>query len=242
MQFSDTTNKNGIIQRIEMLCSMGDGAITGDSTLFKQITGLANASYYEIWMAGLSVDKNNRLDDYNYTDLPDAPITMVLNQADYTLPVAVTSANVATFLRLKGVYFLLNGNRQYLSQLDGSESLTTVAGQPESYYLNGKSIIFNRPFDSATLTKFSSLFHIEFQRTVDAFTSSDTTQQPSIMETYHDLIPLKASSLYLIPIDANLANQYENTFQRRLQLFKRDVARFDDNSPQAITPECVNPY
>ena len=294
MQFSDTTNKNGIVQRVEMLCSMGDGAITGDATLFKQITGLINQSYYEIWMAGLSVDKNNRLDDYNWTDLPDAPITMVLSQADYTIPVAYVGANVATFVRLKGVYYLLNGNKQYLEQLSGSESLTTITGEPYAYYLNGKSIIFDRPFNAATLTKYAqivtagsfvvgsrytilsvgttdftligaasntvgvsfiatgagtgtgtatiSTFHVEFQRTIDAFTSADTTQQPSLMETYHDMIPLKASALYLQPIDINLANQYDAMFYRRLQLFKRDIVMFDDNSPKAITSEPVNPY
>jgi len=219
---------------------MGDGAISGDTTLFKQVTGLINASYYEIWMAGLSVDKNNRLDDYNWTDLPDAPITMVLSQADYTIPVAYVGANVATFVRLKGIYYLLNGNKQYLTQLPDNSSLTTVTGEPYAYYINGKSIIFDRPFNAATLTKYSSLFHLEFQRTVDAFTSADTTQQPGFMETYHDLIPLKASALYLQPININLANQYDAMFYRRLQLFKRDIAMFDDNTPQAITPETVN--
>lgn len=243
MQYNDSTfaNGGGIIQRNEMLCSIGAGGISGDTNLLKQFTMLNNLAYYEIWMAGLSVDKNNRLDDYNYTDLPDAPITMVLSQADYTLPVAVTSANVATFLRLKGVYYLLNGNKQYLDQLPDNKSLTTVAGEPYAYYLNGKSIIFDRPFNAATLTKYSSLFHVEFQRTVDAFTSADTTQQPSLMETYHDLIPLKASALYLQPIDINLANQFDAMFYRRLQLFKRDITMFDDNTPQAITPESVNP-
>lgn len=224
-----------------MLCNLGDGGISSNTTLLRQITGLANESYFEIWMAQLSVDKNWRADDYNYSNLPDAPFTMVLNQADYTIPVAVTSANVATFLRLKGIYYLLNGDRQYLSPMESLDLITTTAGEPTQYYLNGKSIIFDRPFDAATLTKYSSVFHVEFQRVPDAFAYNDETQQPGFMETYHDLIPLRTSAKYLLPINPNLSAQYDQQFYARLALFKRDIVRMDDNAPSAITSECVNP-
>lgn len=238
MIYSDTTLAlDGIIQSEEQLCLLGNGGISSNSTLLKQFTNLNNRAYHEVWMAYLSVDRNNRADDYNYTDLPDAPITMVVSQANYSLPVAVTSANISTFLRLKGVYFLLNGNRQYLTPMDSLESLSTVAGEPTQYYINGKSIIFNCPFSADTLTKYSSIFHVEFQRVPDAFLSSDTTQQAGFMETYHDLIPLKASAIYLLPTNPQLANQYEQRFINRLELFKRDVAKMDDNRNMAISPK-----
>jgi hypothetical protein len=239
MQYNDTTfaSGGGIIQREEMLCSLGNGAISGDTTLLKQFTMLNNISYFEVWMAGLSVDKNNRQDDYNYNDLPDAPITMVLNQADYTIPVAVTSANVATFIRLKGIYLTVNGVRSYLTPMSTLENVTTVAGIPTNYYLNGKSIIFNCPLSQTALTTYSSVFHVEFQRVPDAFTSADTIQQAGIMETYQDLIPLKASALYLLPIDGNLSVRYDQQFYTRLELYKRDVGMMDDNRNKIIIPK-----
>lgn len=234
--FSDTTlATQGLIQRCEALCSMGNGAISGDTTLLKQFTGYINAAYDKMWMAHMSVDKNWRADDPNYTDIPDAPITMVSGQADYTLPVAVTSANVSTFLRLKGVYFIANGVRTYLTPMGPTDTLTTTAGEPTKYQLNGKSIIFQCPLNSATLTKYGSVFHVEFQRVPDAFTSSDTTQQPGILGTYHELIAVEASSMYLKPIDMNLSISLHNDFLTELENFKRDVTRMDDRSPKGFT-------
>ena len=45
MQFSDTTNKNGIIQQIEFRTNLGDTGISGDATLLKQFTGQINDAY-----------------------------------------------------------------------------------------------------------------------------------------------------------------------------------------------------
>lgn len=235
MQYSDTTNKNGIIQREEALCNIGDGGISGDTTLLKQFTGYNNSAYHEIWMAIMSVDKNNKADDYNYTNYPDAPITMVLNQQDYTIPVAVTGGNVASFLRLGGVYFLYNNERTYLTQMTADDVLSSTSGEPTKYKLNGQSIFFNCPLNQATLTKYGSLFYVEFQRVPDAFLYTDTTQQPGFLETYHDLIPLKASAMYLLPKDLNLSTAYEQRFLTRLEFLKRDIANLDDNSPKQIT-------
>lgn len=241
MQYNDIAGKTGIVQRNEMLCLLGDGGITNDATLLKQFTGLSNEAFFEIWMAGLSVDKNNRMDDYNYTDLPDAPITLIVGQADYTLPVAVTSANLATFIRLKGLYFTASGVRMYLNPMDSLENMTTVQNEPSAYYINGKSFLFNCPPNAATLTKYASIVHAEFQRSPDAFLSTDTTQQPGIMETYHDLIPLRASAKYLLPVNPDLSVRYDQQFYTRLELFKRDVAKMDDNRNTIITPK-ITPY
>lgn len=233
--FSDITlATQGLIQRCESLCSMADGAISGDTTLLKKFTGHINSAYDKMWMAQMSVDKNIKSDDPNYTDLPDAPITMVLSQADYTLPVAVTSANVSTFLRLKGVYFIVNGQRTYLTPMLPTDTLTTTAGEPTKYQLNGKSIIFQCPFNASTLSRYSSVFHVEFQRVPDAFLSTDTTQQPGILGTYHENIAVEASSMYLKPIDANLSMSYHNDFLTELENFKRDVANIDSSVPQRL--------
>lgn len=235
--FSDTTLATvGLIQRCESLCSMGYGAISGDTTLLKQFTGYINTAYDKMVMAEMSVDKNRKYDDYNYTDLNDAPITMVAPQADYTLPVAVTSANVSTFLRLKGVYFIANGVRTYLTPMTQDDTLTTTAGEPTKYQLNGKSIIFQCPLSSATLAKYGSVFHVEFQRVPDAFLYTDTTQQAGILGTYHELIAVEASSMYLKPIDANLSISLHNDFLNELENFKRDVANIDSSVPRRFVP------
>lgn len=219
----------GLIQRCEDLCGIGDGGISGNTTLLKQFTGFINVVFDKMWMAQMSVDKNIVSDDPNYTNIPDAPITMVLNQADYQLPVAVVGGNFSTFLRLKGVYFIVNGQRIYLTPMEEDDVFTSVAGEPTKYKLNGKSIIFQCPLSAATLTKYSSVFHVEFQRSGDAFVYTDTTQQPGIMGTYHDSIAIGASSMYLKPINLQLSIAYNNDFLTELENFKRDIANIDSS-------------
>jgi hypothetical protein len=220
-----------------MLCGLGDGAIS--RTLLKQFCGLNNQAFYEVHMAGMSVDTHVSVDDYNYGDYPDAPITLVLGQADYTLPVAVLGGNVASFLRLKGVYFLVNGQKQYLYN-GTNEERTTTNGIPSSFTVNGKSLFLNCPISAEALALYGTV-HVEFQRSPVAFEYDDTTVIPGFMETYHDLIPLKASSLYLLPTNPNLANQYEQRFQLRLKDYKRDLVLLNGTVEQVITSECVNP-
>ncbi len=64
MQYNNVTEKNGIIQRVEMLTGMGDGAISGDAVLLKQVTGLVNESYFEVfpgvWRHGDFIKINHR--------------------------------------------------------------------------------------------------------------------------------------------------------------------------------------
>ena len=237
-EFSNTTTKAGLIQRSEALCLLGDTGISANATLLKQFTAYLNEAYYEVWMAQMSANRTWLADDFNYTDKPDATITLVTSQADYTIPVAVASANVATFLRLNGVYTIKNGARTYLRAMEASEDLRAIDGTPSAYRMNGKSITFDvQP--SATYVSDLTSFHMEFQRIPDAFLSTDTTQQAGFMETYHDLLPLKASAIYLLPTNTQLATQYEQRFLTRLELFKRDVANLNDTEDRNITSEYI---
>lgn len=239
MQYSDTTlATDGIIQREEALCLLGDGGISGNSTLLKQFTMYNNAAYLEVWAAELSVSGLSRPDDYNYTDYPDSSITLVASQADYTLPVAVSGGNLSSFLRLKGVYYTLNGMRVYLDPMTDTDQLYDIDGVPDKYQLNGKSIFFNFRPSSSFLTQVTAI-HIEFARIPDAFLSTDTTQQAGFLATYHELIPLKASSTYLKPVNPQLSQLYANDFYVMLEKFKRDVAKFDDNVKGDITSEAI---
>lgn len=238
MQFSDTTNKNGLIQLSEALCNLGDAGISGDTTLLKQFTGYLNQAYSEVVMAIMSVDKTWKFDDFNYTDIPEAPITMVNAQRDYTLPVASTGADVATLLRVNKVWVLdATGNRIELQPMGPEDDFDrTTTGIPSRYRLDGKSIFLDPRPATGSVTLTSGLI-IQFQRVPDAFASSGSdTQQPGFMATYHDLLPLKASSWYLLPIKPDLASAYEQRFLSRLELLKRDYAMKDDNTPRRMTP------
>ena len=249
MQFSDTTNKNGLIQLCESLSLLGDTAITGSSntnTLFLQFTNYLNMAYHEVFMALLSVDKTWKVDDFNRTDFPEAPLDMVASQRDYQLPVAASGGNMATLLRVNRIWVLdLNGYRRELRKMEPLEELTyaatnfTATGFPTAYKLNGQSIYLDILPTSDYVTLTDGLI-IQYQRTPDAFASTDTTQQPGFMETYHDLLPLKASAIYLLPIKPDLSAAYEQRFLTRLELLKRDYAQKDDNIGQNFSSEIIS--
>lgn len=242
MIYTDTTNKNGLLQLCEQLCSIGDGGISGDATLKAMFTNYLNMAQSQAVAAILQVDKNHNYDDYNYTDLPDAPITLVANQQDYTLPVASVGANLSTLVRVKGVYFLLNNIRTYLPYMRQDEALYSVAGEPYSYRLNGKSLFFNIPPNAATVTKYGT-FHVEFQRIQDKFTTSDTTQEPGLIEIYHPALAVKASAIYMLPIDRTLSLTYSSGDMNRPAMFENELINLmrmwgdmAGDAPNQITP------
>lgn len=241
MQFSDTTNKNGIIQLIESLCKLDDGDITNDSTLLKVITAFVNQGYSEMVEGMMEVDKHWKWDDFNYSDYPESPITMVASQRDYSLPVAIASANAATLLRINRVWVLDQyGKRHELTKMKESDDFDyTNTGLPTRYRLHGKSIFLDlRP--SAAATTLTNGLLIQYQRIYDAFTSADTTQQPGFKETYHDLLALYAAYRYLAGTDPDLSKDYYAQFLARLEKLKTSMAQGDDNTPRRITPNTEN--
>ena len=86
MEFSNTTNKNGIIQLAEDYTDLGDGYISGNSTMLKKFTAWANETGDDLWFAIWSSMGSWQWDDSNQTDLPQATTDLVSGQSRYTMP------------------------------------------------------------------------------------------------------------------------------------------------------------
>ena len=250
MQFNDTAaTKSGMMQLCESLTNLGvgvgagtEGGITGDATLKAIFTNYLNVSYREVWAAIMSVDKHWKADDFNRTDYPESPLDMVDSQRDYQLPVAASGDNIATLLRVNRVWVLDSDGttRHELTKMSDDKNFdTTNTGIPTQYRLHGQSIYLDPRPKTGSLTLTDGLI-ILYQRTPDAFTTSDTTQQPGFMETYHDLLPLKASAIYLLPSKPELSVLYEQRFYARLELLKRDYVLKDDNTNNRFIPYAEN--
>jgi hypothetical protein len=250
MKLSQTTNKDGLLQVSETLSLLGDGGITSNTTLTRQFINYINQAYWEVFMAILTVDKNWKADDFNYTDYPEAPITLVDSQRDYELPVAVTGANIATLLRVNRVWVLdTQGNRMLLEAMDTDEDFDYITtGIPTKYRLHGKSIYMNVRPASGQVTLTSGLI-VQFQRVPDPFAYADldgnkeSTQQPGFMETFHDLLALRASAKYLRPTNSTLAQQYDNEFYARLGIppptLVGAISNMDDNKAKGISTKPI---
>ena len=200
MQFSDTTNKNGIIQDAEFLLNFPDGGISGDTTVLKQFTGLINQAYLKVVAKVLEADRRWTWDHSNYTDFPIGSATLVAGQEDYTLPAATSSGNAATLLRVvriavldtTGVEYTLIHDERPIADLN---KLYVTSGTPVFYKLIGNSVkLFPAPA-AANVTLTAGL-RVYFQRSPDLFTSSDTTQQPGLPEPLHRLLSIEASMDY----------------------------------------------
>ena len=84
MQFSDTTNKNGILQEIDFWILGSSGTASSDySTADK--TRNVNRWLDRVNSLIMQADHRWEWDDTNHTDLPIATTTLVNNQQDYGL-------------------------------------------------------------------------------------------------------------------------------------------------------------
>lgn len=222
-QINNTTEKSGIIQICESLGGYGDTAITGNSTLLKQFINYANIAIGEIRHHILKVDRSWKADDYNYTNIPDAPISFVASQFDYTLPVAATGGNLSTLLRVNFVYYILGTERVYLDPMDRREQYNaTSTGTPTAYMFDGKSINFDVAPD-ATFIASVPTFHVDFSRLDDPFVSADDTQQPGFIGTYHHIIAYKMVSLDKMKTEPDYALRLSSGDMDRPGMFESGI-------------------
>lgn len=184
-----------------MLLNFPDAGISGDATLLKWFTSLLNQAYLKVVAKVLEADRRWTWDDSNYTDFPIGSATLVAGQEDYTLPAATSSGNASTILRVVKIAVLDTAGVEYIVHHDDSRSIAelnklyTTSGTPQFYKLIGNSVkLFPAPA-AANVTLTAGL-KVYFQRSPDAFTSSDTTQQPGLPEPLHRLLSLEASMDY----------------------------------------------
>ena len=236
-QYSDTTNKNGIIQNIESLCNLGDAGITGNTTLFAKITGFVNQANQDVAIALMQADKRWQYDDFNNTDLPRATATLVADQRDYTLPAASSSGNAATLLGIAKVVVMdanSTSQERILRLTDRDEAFLNnqyaTSGLPLVYKLVGNSIKIWPAADSGTNVTLSNGLVIYFKRTPVAFTTSTTTTQPGFMAPFHDILEFAAAGKYMLPLNKKLGDSYLDRAAIRTQQLLEAYAHENEDS------------
>lgn len=233
MLYSNTTDKNGIIQITEDYTDLGYGYISGTTDNLKKFTTYANEVYGDIWYAIWSATGAWQWDDKNQTDLPQSTTNLVNGTFKYSLP---TQAATIKRIELKDV----NGNwiklkplikeKDYLT-IDKMES---VSGNPTHYYMTGDTIqVYPTPnYDSTSGMK------VYFDRELVEFSYNDTTKEPGFLGTFHGLIPLGMAIKWLKikqPQSHSLA-QFQLDFKDQMaQLTDFYAKRWDDGSPAKLT-------
>jgi hypothetical protein len=222
MNFSDTTNKNGIIQTIEFWCGMSDGEISGETTKLKIFTSRVNSGFDRILPLVLSDTDALKWDDSNHSDLPIGTINIVSGQADYTIE---QDDNTLDILRIAKVRILQSSTATqyadvetiYLSHDDAYDAMSPNSqdtGVPSKVLIKGNSV-FLSPKPNYVATAGIKLF---FEREQSYFASTDTTKEPGIPKMSHELLALYPSHDWLLiykPDNTSLISRVEAQIQRR---------------------------
>ncbi len=203
MPFSDTTNKNGMVQRFEKYTGLGDGAVSNNPTLLKIVTADFNESFDEVMPYVMSYSDKQRWDDTNHTDHPIATFNIVSGQPDYSI---LEDDNSLDILNITDVRILASSTAtQYTDieriTLDNPYALDVMSpnsidtGIPTVWLEKGNVIFLGLGKPNYSATNGIKVF---FEREQSYFVSTDTTKEPGIPRPFHRLLPMIAARGWLI--------------------------------------------
>ena len=221
LQFSDTTNYNGLIQRFELRIGGESalGSVSGNTIKLKLATvdfniALDDYNYLAIEHSGMW-----QWDDFNHSKYPIIKANIVASQRDYSFTtdeqgyyildiykVAIlTSATATLYTDIEPV------DEQDQDDSSGFINESTTTGIPTKYGKTANGIFFDvLPNYAAT-----SGIKLYTNREANHFISSDTTKVPGIPQLHADYLPLRAAELYA---QRNSLADYPSLRAERLQM------------------------
>lgn len=207
MQFSDTSTKQGILERITFLTGMDTTAYaTADRT--REI----NRWYQRVVALIFKAHGEWEFDDTDKTDHPQATAALVNGQEDYELPKSLSTnpttlqggSTAGGILKILRVEVLdVNGLWVKLEQFDQADlgvaldEWQKTDGLPRFYDVRGNSL-FLKPAPATGYVTMSAGLKIYFSREAYMFLAGDTTREPGFAELFHDILPLGASHSWFV--------------------------------------------
>lgn len=223
--FSDTTNKNGLIQIFEFWTRMKDGTVSGNATLLKQITARINSAFERIMPILLCYSDHIRWDDINHTNKPVGTFNIVSGQADYKITADDGSLDILNVTDVRILTSSSGTEYETLEKmtLDDATVLDAVSPNPSNtgvptHWVENGNIIYLYPEPDYSATNGAKVF---FSRIQDYFTSSDTTQEPGIPQPFHELLALHAA------LDWNMVNRTSDG--NLITLLRERIKGMEDN-------------
>lgn len=240
MNFSDTTNKNGLIQRCERYTNLGDGVISGDSTLLAYFTADINETLYDIITEIMMSQDTFEWDDPTLTTFPVATTPLVASQRDYQFD------NIS-FLKLRRVDVSYDGTNYYRanpfdssSYLAGMGNDTSVDGnfsKTDPKYDPKAFGFWLYPMANATDVANGGKIRIEFTRAFDEYTTDDTTKQPPIDRPFHDLIAIGASQKWAATKGSENKNELLAMYREGIDALKRYYNNRNEDMDLVMNPQ-----
>lgn len=229
MVFSDTTNKDGMVQAWEFWTRHKDGAATG--TLLKQVTARVNAAFDRIMPLLLMYSDHIRWDDVNHTDAPIGYLDLTVNKNEYKLTEDDNSLDILNITKVRVLRATGDTQRHELDRITLDDPRvaeimspdTSVTGKP-NFFLEALPFLYTDVLSDATITDGIEIF---FGREQSYFASTDTTKEAGIPLPFHELLVLYAA------LDWNMVNrtrdgQLIGRLQARIDEIERDLKNFID--------------
>lgn len=222
MQFSNTTTKDGLIQRFEYWTRQPDGTVTG--TLLLQVTASINNAFDMLMPFLLSYSRFIRWDDTNNTDRPIGRFNIVSGQPDYTIAEDDNSLDILNVTRARILNSATATQRQELQQMFINDPRATEAMSPNptptgvpTHFLEQGNSLFLYPKPNYAATEGVEIF---FERQQSYFVSTDTTKEPGFPRPFHELLALYAAHDWIIinrPDDAATITRIEARIGQKQQ-------------------------
>ncbi len=233
MQFSNTTLKNGVIQRIEDHTQLGDGVISGDETLLKKMAANVNETLYDLTTEIMILNDSFEWDDPYKSDYPIATTPLIAGQRDYQFD------NIS-FLKLKRVDVSYDGVNYYrATPFDsasyfgerglGNDTVTDEDFEKTNPMYDPKAFGFwLYPRASAADVANNGKIRIEYSRTFDEFSHTDTTKEVPIDRNFHDLVAIGAS-LKWPQLTAENYNKLSLAYATGLERFRKHYSKRNED-------------
>jgi len=194
LAYSDTTNKDGIIQQIERTVGFDDGGISDNSNLLKYFTGLVNQALDKVFAIIFDVGGTWQFDDSNHTKYPEITTDLVASQRDYNFTTDQQGNLILDIYRVFVKYPSTAAGYNEIYPVDkqrdkGTQGLydeVDTEGVPYYYDKTANGIFLDLiPEETVTLG-----LKILINREGSYFVSTDTTKIPGFAGLFHEFLVL----------------------------------------------------
>lgn len=238
MRFSDTDNYNGILQDIETRLQLGVGGITDSTKRKKEFTRLVNNRYHEAVTIWLESQDEWDFDDDNRSDYPVATRSLVAGQRDYQLPTA------PDVLKLKRLDVTYDGSNYYKGvPVDSLEFQFAVGNDSDvdghfdrsnPHYDVKANHIWLYPRANSDDVSAGAQMRAEYYRTVEEFSHTDTSKEPSLPKSFQTYLSIGAALDYAVSRSLQAKDDLSQLLTQKEQ-WMRNFA-YDQNEDRQITP------
>jgi len=240
MQLTSEATNQDLTSEIDLLCD-------SDSTSYALEDKVRRINYALEELVGKIINADGvwQWDDTNHTTQPEGKGTLVEGQERYSF--------ASEYLDVREVSVLdTNDQWRRLKQLDpedlngmtpteyfGGTETTANTGMPQYYDIVGDTVRLYPAPTSSSVTLASGLL-IQFHRTVDLFTTSDTTQEPGIPSPYHVLLAYMASIPYCMSYKKDRVALYQRKVEEMTDNLIKHYSNRNKDRRKIMTPKRIN--